>query len=368
MLSHWLRHGLAALALPVLSAAGAAQSLETTFTADNCHDGNMFDLVALKPLTVSSFDVHFQNTLDICGVGCSVVEVVVYRTTNGQSYQGNEQNPGVWTLVGSVQHTVTTPAPNTNCLAGGTGGPSTPQPLNLPLDLPMDPAGVARYGMYVTNTGFINNVTGNFNERINYTTGNGGNQNYDNGDMRIETGAGLAYPFNIGGNGVWDDRVWNGRVHYSLAGGCSSNAVSYCTAGTSASGCNGLLSSTGVASASAGSGFDVTLSAAEGAKDGLFFYGQNGRQANPWGNGSSLQCVVTPVRRGGLQAGLGTGGACDGGFTQDLNARWCGACTHPGHQPTVGQKLQIQAWYRDPFNTSNQTTSLSDALEVDVCP
>ena len=30
--------------------------------------------------------------------------------------------------------------------------------------------------------------------------------------------------------------------------------------------------------------------------------------------------------------------------------------------------MQIQFWYRDPLNTSNQTTSLSDAIEVGVCP
>ena len=36
--------------------------------------------------------------------------------------------------------------------------------------------------------------------------------------------------------------------------------------------------------------------------------------------------------------------------------------------PWAGQTPQIQLWYRDPQNTSNQTTSLSNALEADVCP
>jgi len=74
------------------------------------------------------------------------------------------------------------------------------------------------------------------------------------------------------------------------------------------------------------------------------------------------------VKRGGLLTGSGSSGLCDGTFAQDLNARWCATCSHPSHGPTAGQKLQLQLWYRDPFNTSNQTTSLSDALEVDVCP
>jgi hypothetical protein len=30
--------------------------------------------------------------------------------------------------------------------------------------------------------------------------------------------------------------------------------------------------------------------------------------------------------------------------------------------------MQGQLWYRDPLNTSNQTTSLSDAIEFTFCP
>jgi hypothetical protein len=148
--------------------------------------------------------------------------------------------------------------------------------------------------------------------------------------------------------------------------GCGSGSVAYCTAGTSASGCAAQLSAVGMASANAPSGFLVTASGVEGQKDGLFFYGQNGRQANPWGNGSSYQCVVPPVKRGGLQVGT-SAGACDGVLSQDLNALWCPSCPKPAHNPSLG-KIQIQFWYRDPQSTSNQTTSLSNALEVDVCP
>ena len=36
-------------------------------------------------------------------------------------------------------------------------------------------------------------------------------------------------------------------------------------------------------------------SGVQGQKDGLFFFGTNGQQANPWGNGTSYQCVVPPV-------------------------------------------------------------------------
>ena len=144
--------------------------------------------------------------------------------------------------------------------------------------------------------------------------------------------------------------------------------ASYCTAGTSASGCQAALSASGIASAGAASGFDLMASGVEGAKDGQFFFGTQGQQAQPWGNGTSFQCVVPPVRRAGLLAGTGTQGACDGSFAQDLNALWCPSCPKPGLNPGAGAIVQAQLWYRDPLSTSNQTTSLSDAGEFPVLP
>jgi hypothetical protein len=142
----------------------------------------------------------------------------------------------------------------------------------------------------------------------------------------------------------------------------------YCTAGTSASGCEAQVTSAGAASATAGSGFSLTGYAVEGQKDGLFFFGTSGRQANPWGNGSSLQCVVTPVKRAGVLAGTGTAGACDGVLEQDRNALWCPSCPSPAKNPGAGALLQAQLWYRDPLSTSNQTSSLSNAIEFPVAP
>jgi len=147
-----------------------------------------------------------------------------------------------------------------------------------------------------------------------------------------------------------------------------SPASAYCTAGSSASGCTASLSAIGTASPSRPSGFTVTATDVEGNKNGLFFFGINGRQAVPWGNGSSFKCVVPPVRRGGLLPATGLLGTCGGTFSQDLNAHWCAVCPKPQHAPLAGQKLQVQLWYRDPRGTSNQASSLSNALEVDVCP
>jgi hypothetical protein len=151
----------------------------------------------------------------------------------------------------------------------------------------------------------------------------------------------------------------------SVSGGAP---VNYCTAGTSASGCSVILSASGAPSATASSGFVLSAPNVEGSKDGIFFFGSNGQQAAPWGNGTSFQCVVPPVSRAGNLPGNGTNGACDGSFSQDLNAHWCPTCPKPNQNPGAGALVQAQLWYRDPANTSNQTTSLSDAVEFFVGP
>jgi hypothetical protein len=156
-----------------------------------------------------------------------------------------------------------------------------------------------------------------------------------------------------------------GSVYESTAETAGEN---YCTAGLSASGCQAIMSVSGVASATATSGFNLIATTVEGAKDGLFFYGPNGRQANPWGSGTGFVCVIPPRLRSGLIAGVGTPGQCDGSFTSDVNARWCATCPKPIHNPGAGALMQAQLWYRDPLSTSNQTSGMSDAIEFCVGP
>ena len=161
---------------------------------------------------------------------------------------------------------------------------------------------------------------------------------------------------------------------YGLAEGTASvfdlhsEAVRYCTPGTSASGCQAVLTACGTPSATATSGFTLAVEGLEGSSHGLFYFGSNGRRANPWGNDTSFQCVVPPAHRAGTLKGVGTPGACDGSFSQDLNARWCPTCPKPTHNPGAGAVVQAQLWYRDKASTSNQTTSLSDAMEFVVGP
>jgi hypothetical protein len=186
----------------------------------------------------------------------------------------------------------------------------------------------------------------------------------------------LLYHFNepAGSTTVIDQgpNGWNGTLGAWFAGATSpvlgplvTIATSYCTPGTSASGCQATLSTSGAASASAGAGFVLAAGGVEGDKDGLFFFGTNGQQANSWGNGTSFQCVVPPVKRAGVLAGNGASGTCAGALSQDFNTLWS---TKPSKNPGAGALVQAQLWYRDPANTSNQTTSLSSAIEFAVCP
>ena len=139
----------------------------------------------------------------------------------------------------------------------------------------------------------------------------------------------------------------------------------YCVPGTSAGGCSGLITATGTPSSSANFGFDVRVINVEGSKQGLVFFGTNGRQANPWGNTSSFVCVVAPVIRTGTASSGGASGTCGGVLALDFN-NWM--TINPPKAPPVGTFVDMQGWYRDPNSTSFQKTSMSDALEFNVYP
>jgi len=151
--------------------------------------------------------------------------------------------------------------------------------------------------------------------------------------------------------------------------GCSNRAVNYCTSGITASGCQAQISALGSSSASNATGFWLSTANQEGNKDGLFIFGTNGRQANSWGNSLSFQCVKAPVKRSAVQSSFGpvagTNGMCDGGFFQDLNARWA---AKPAQNPGAGAVVQAQAWMRDPASPNNVKTAFSNAIEWTVCP
>jgi len=166
-----------------------------------------------------------------------------------------------------------------------------------------------------------------------------------------------------------DDRVDAGDVlaqNINCAGELGGPGTVYCTAGTTANGCNALISAAGVPSASLGSGFTVTVGDLDGQKQGLIFYGINGPVANPWGAGSSYLCVKGPTQRTPVQNSGGTLGTCEGSLSIDWNAFIAGKPTALGNPYAGGETVWIQGWFRDP--PSPKSTSLSNALSFTVCP
>jgi len=141
---------------------------------------------------------------------------------------------------------------------------------------------------------------------------------------------------------------------------------SFCQAGTSALGCVATLVAAGVPSASATAGFTLSANGVDGVRQGLVFYGLNGRAALPWGTGSSFLCVKSPTQRTGVQLSGGTSGTCSGQLSLDFLQF---VATNPaalGAPLQAGATVQAQAWYRDP--PAPKSTSLSNALEFLVQP
>ncbi|MBL8803204.1 MAG: protein kinase [Planctomycetes bacterium] len=141
----------------------------------------------------------------------------------------------------------------------------------------------------------------------------------------------------------------------------------FCTAGTTSSGCSASMSSSGTPSIGATSGFTVSCSNVEGQKFGLIFYGVCGAKASPWAPGStSYLCVKSPVQRTVADNSGGTAGACNGAFSIDFLTY---LSTHPlalGQPMGAGQLVTAQAWFRDP--PAPGTTNLSNGLQFVTTP
>ncbi len=143
----------------------------------------------------------------------------------------------------------------------------------------------------------------------------------------------------------------------------ATNPTTYCTAKTTSLGCTPAISATGTPSASAGSGFVAMSAPVPGTHIGIFFYGQNGPAAIPF-SGAFL-CAEPPVLRTPASFPGGTFGMCNGAYMIDFNAYIA-----TGVDPTLvaGSQVQLQSWFRDPFDPTGFGTGLSNGLRFELRP
>ncbi len=152
----------------------SGDTLNTLWDAGNGQAGNMFDVTVNTTLTIDSFYFSPDYT------GSDVIEVYYKQGT----YVGFETNAAAWTLLGSATVNVTSP--------------------NVPTVAPIGGLTILSgetYAIYFTTTS----------QMLDYTNGDGTNQNYSDGNMTIDLGVGKSYPFGA----TYDPRIWNGAIAYS---------------------------------------------------------------------------------------------------------------------------------------------------------
>jgi hypothetical protein len=178
-----LRSALALTVLALLTFAPApsrAQSLTTTFASDNGLYGNMFDLVASNPITITGFDINLTNLIE-----GETANVAVYYKLG--TFAGSENNAAAWTLLGTQNGVV-------------SNGDDVPTPLNIG-GLALIPG--QTYGVYVTTTNGVGLL---------YTSGS---TTVSNADLQFSGGVGKAYGTNGFDGSTFTPRIWNGTIYYT---------------------------------------------------------------------------------------------------------------------------------------------------------
>jgi hypothetical protein len=144
--------------------------------------------------------------------------------------------------------------------------------------------------------------------------------------------------------------------------------TSYCTAKLTANGCSPTIGSTGTASATAGSGFNVTGTNFINNKSCLLFYGVSGRATTPFQGGTL--CVNAQIKRtpGTNTFGNPPPNDCSGIPTIDMNSFAVGGLggTPLAALTVFGTVVDCQWWGRDPGYSPPNNTQLSNALEYTV--
>jgi hypothetical protein len=145
--------------------------------------------------------------------------------------------------------------------------------------------------------------------------------------------------------------------------------LSYCTAKVNSLGCLPVIASTGYAKVGASTGFEIRASNVRNNKNGLLFYGVNGRANAPFQGGTL--CVKAQIRRTPAVNSLGTlppANDCTGVYRLDFSAFTAGLL---GGTPlpalnVAGTMVDSQWWGRDPGFPAPNNTTLSNGLEFVV--
>jgi probable HAF family extracellular repeat protein len=147
--------------------------------------------------------------------------------------------------------------------------------------------------------------------------------------------------------------------------------TTYCTAKVNSLGCLPLISASGAASASSGSGFVIACSSVMNNKSGMLLYSVHGAANLPFQGGTL--CVAAPIKRTPLVNSGGTpppASDCSGHFAIDMNAFAVGALGgSPLPELTVsGTVVHTQWWGRDPGFPAPNNTMLSGGLSYTIGP
>lgn len=151
---------------------------------------------------------------------------------------------------------------------------------------------------------------------------------------------------------------------YPVAPDACGVPIVYCTAQVNSLGCLSAISSSGLPSASAGSGFVIEAANLRNLVPGIFFYGKSAPAALQMMGG--FLCAQSPLVR---TPGQSAGGSlppvldCTGQISMDFNT-WIASGVDPAL--TAGKEVFVQAWSRDPAHASG--SNLTDALALIVCP
>jgi hypothetical protein len=153
----------------------------------------------------------------------------------------------------------------------------------------------------------------------------------------------------------------NGAV-YTFDANSSTQACTYCTAKTNSEGCTPQIGFSGVASASAGSGFTINASQVRAGKSGLLFYSRSVKAATAFQGGTL--CMLPPLKRTPGQVAGGSG-VCQGSYNLDFNA-----FIATGNDPALvaGSVVRGQFWSRDNGFVAPHNTGLSDAISFVIAP